>query len=82
MNKKILETERFSFNGYTASKAVTAFLRDVLKVDPKERLDWKALLNHPLFDAADRLEDQFLIKSVFNAEEERGEHAQLEQYSE
>lgn len=67
--KKILNTDRFTYNGYTASKAVTTFLRDVMKVDPRDRLDWKALLKHPIFDAHDRLEEQFLIKSVFIPEE-------------
>lgn len=67
--KKILNTERFTFNEYTASKEVTAFLREVLVVDPKERLDWTELQKHPLFDSGDRLEPEFHIKSVFRPQQ-------------
>jgi serine/threonine protein kinase len=40
-SKKILDTEEFTYNNYTASKEVTSFLKQVLVVDPKDRLDWK-----------------------------------------
>jgi hypothetical protein len=40
-SKKILDTEEFTYNNYTASKEVTSFLKQVLVIDPKERLDWK-----------------------------------------
>lgn len=40
-NKVILNTERFTYNGYTASKEVTSFLKQVLVVESKDRLNWK-----------------------------------------
>lgn len=40
-NKKILNTERFTYNDYTASKEVTSFLKQVLVVESKDRLNWK-----------------------------------------
>lgn len=45
-NKKILDTECFTFNGYKASKKVTDFLREVLMIDKAKRMGWKQLIKH------------------------------------
>ena len=43
-NKKILDTENFTYNGYSASKQVTTFLKDCLTVKADKRLGWKQLV--------------------------------------
>lgn len=50
-NKKILNSERFTYNDYTASKELTSFLKELLVVETKNRLGWKEIIKHPMFAA-------------------------------
>ena len=48
-NSKMFTTELVTCNSYTASKMASSFLKQVIRVDPKERLSWKQMLEHPMF---------------------------------
>jgi serine/threonine protein kinase len=61
-SKKILNSETFTYNGYTASKEVTTFLREVMVIENDNRLGWKSLVKHPLFkDKGGKLDNEFRI---------------------
>lgn len=60
--KKNLFSEKYEYNGYTASKEATNFLKDILVVETSNRLGWKALTSHPIFKSkGGRIGTEFVI---------------------
>ena len=60
--KKILHTEQFEYNDFKASREVTEFLREVICIKTADRLGWRDLINHKIFNIdRPRLDNEFRL---------------------